>query len=239
MCFDSLGKNRANILGSLYGGSSIGWTIHYIEIALLSRWSHETRGPNPPSKQQLDKSRSRHEDTIARTNIAGFLERLDYGYLVTFSIRNCETPYEVKNVPPFSRKKPEHLPTRGTFLRHTAASALICYLSLDLSSLGMQPEQNPILYSSERVHLLARLRDISLEELLIRALTSVGVCASMYCLLRLYQDVVSFIGVVSRHDDVKSWRPAFGPLREAYSIRRFWRYARSLFSLIRTCKGWI
>ena len=38
----------------------------------------------------------------------------------------------------------------------------------------MQPEQNPILHASERVHLFARLRNISLEELLIRTLTSVG-----------------------------------------------------------------
>ena len=222
----ALERTERTFWASLYGGSSIGWAIHYVEIALLSRWSYGSRGPNPPYKQRLKNVERRHRDTRGETETAGFLERLRYGYFVAFSFRNCGTPYEVENVPRFSRKDPEYLPTRGTYLRHTAVSALVCYLFLDLSSLGMQPEKNPILYSSERVHLFSRLGDISGEELLSRAGTSVGVWASMYCMLTLYQDVVSFVGVLSHCDDVKSWRPAFGPLKEAYSMRRFWRYAK-------------
>ena len=233
----ALERTERTFWASLYGGSSIGWAIHYVEIALLSRWSYENRGPNPPSKQQLKNVESRHKDIREETKTAGFLEHLRYGYLVTFSFRNCGTPYEVRNVPHFSRKDPAYLPTRGTYLRHAAASAFICYLFLDLSSLGMQPEKNPILYSSERVPLFARLGDISREELLMRTGTSVGVWASMYCMLTLYQDIASFTCVMSDCDDVKSWRPAFGPLKEAYSMRRFWRYARCLPPLIRGFGG--
>ena len=221
----ALERTERTSLASLYGGSSIGWAIHYVEIALLSRWSFETRSPNPRPTQPLENVKSRHKNAMAATRTAGVGERLRYGYLVTFSFRNCGTPYEVKNVPLFSRQEPEYTPTRWRFLRHTAASALTCYLFLDLSSLGMQPEQNPTLYSSEHVCFFARLRAVSREELFIRTLTSVGAWANMYCLLMLYQDIAAFIGVMSYCDEVKSWRPAFGPLKEAYSIRRFWRYA--------------
>ena len=210
-------------MASLFGGSSVGWAIHYIEIALLSRWSYENRGPNPPFQQQLDRNKHPHKDTVSELNTVRFLKRLRFGYLVTFSFRNCGTPYEVKNVPHFSSQVPEYVPTRSRFLRRTAASSLICYLFLDLSGLGMQPDRNPNLYSSERVHLLTRFGDISREELLIRTLTSLSVWASMYCIVMLYQDISAFVCVISRLNEVKSWRPAFGPLKEAYSIRRFWR----------------
>lgn len=219
----ALERTERTYLASLYGGSSVGWAIHYIEIALLSRWSYETRGPNRSSQQQLDRVEYPNKETKSELNTARFLKRLRYGYLVTFSFRNCGTPHEVKNVPHFSSQDREYVPTRSRFLRRTAASALMCYLFLDLSGLGMQPERNPILYSSERVHLLTRLGDISREELLIRTLTSVSIWACMYCSLMLYQDVSAFVGVISRLNEVKSWRPAFGPLKEAYSVRRFWR----------------
>ena len=92
----ALERTERTSLASLYGGSSVGWAIHYIEIALVSRWSYETRSPNPRAEQQLENVKRRRKDTITKINIAGFLERLRYGYLVTFSFRNSGTLYEVK-----------------------------------------------------------------------------------------------------------------------------------------------
>ena len=216
---------------TLYGGISSGWAIHYIEIALLSRWSYESRGPSPRYTQQLKSSGRDRRERVANADTGGFLERLRYGYLVTFSFRNCGTPYEVKNVPYFSQQDPEYIPTRWTFLRHTAVSAHTCYLFIDLSSHGTQPDQNPILYSSQNVPFFARLHEISCEELVIRIITTIGMWTATYCLVKLYQDVSAFVCVISGLNDVRSWRPAYGSLREAYSLRRFWRYDK-LFTVL-------
>lgn len=158
--------------------------------------------------------------------------------LITLSLRNGGTPYEVKNVPPSSRENPEYLPTRGKIFRRTTVYALICYLFIDFSSLSVQPEQNLILYSSGHVHFFTHLQDISREEFVVKTLTSIVEWVGMYCHLKLYLRCRRFLCVVSELDDVRYWRPAFGPLEEAYSIRQLWRYAKRLFPLYKYSEEW-
>ena len=62
------------------------------------------------------------------------------------------------------------------------------------------------------------------EELALRAAMTFAFWVRMYLGLRFLQDIGAFVDVASGLDGVEVWRPAFGSVREAYSLRRFWGY---------------
>lgn len=198
--------------------------LTYIEMALLSKWSFQThsRGTTLPLKQDVDKS-NKLRSTKKGNDRGLFWKRLRFGYFAIFSTRLCGTPYEVKNVPLFDPGDPAYVPSRTKFLLRNLGTAVLCYLIVDFVASSADPAMNHILYSTSNVPLLARIRDISSLELVIRLVSVLGVWAPSYFFLQLLLAVYTTARVACGLDGVEFWRPSFGPLSEAYSIRQFWR----------------
>lgn len=154
--------------------------------------------------------------------------RAKLGFLITTSFRFTGTPYEVKNVPHFSSRDPSYIPSRREFLRQKAITALTCYLILNLFSLfSSDPATNAAAaaaanYSPAMIPIFARLSQVSSQELIKRLITTLGAGFGAYCFQLGVHSFVAFLDVGLGMSEVRYWRPLFGSLKEAYTVRRFW-----------------
>jgi len=62
----------------------------------------------------------------------------------------------------------------------------------------------------------------SVEQLIIRSASTLGFWIILYCIIQTYMGSMAFVSVALRFSQVDSWRPGFGPITEAYTVRRFW-----------------
>ena len=139
------------------------------------------------------------------------------------------TPWEVKNVPHFSSSDPSFVPSRSIFLRHNAILTLICYFVIDVLSLGFQPESNAVLSAAQNVLFFTRLGGVYTQQLAVHILSSFALWANIYCLMRMGYSILGIMAVGTGLSDVSAWRPPFGRLIDAYSVRRFWGYIPLVF----------
>ena len=215
ICLEATGRV---IWAALLGAHSVSFLFQYIDTALVSQWSASVGGPAEDASQH---SESKSDRATAVTQVIGAWEQLRFGFYAAVSTRNVGTPYEVEGVPPFSSDNPDYVPSKGRFLFRKAIRLLICYMALDLGNVTSQPEQNHIVFHRSRVP-LANPDNWSLDNLLVRLFSVLGFWASLYCVIELYMGLIAFVIVALDINKVKLWPPAFGPITEAYTVRRFW-----------------
>lgn len=207
--------------GAFAGSFSITSLIQYIDTALVSRWTADAQGPTHitigGTYDLSSKSRPRSKITAPMTA----WQRLRFGYHISVSTRKAATPYQVKGLSPFSGQDPQYVPSRGVFLLNKAVILLLCYLVMDFSSLASQPDQNPVLYHPSRISWL-NAENLGAEPLLIRSTTALGFWVNLYCIVQFYMGIFAFFTVGIGASKVEDWPPCFGPVSEAYSVRRFW-----------------
>ena len=129
----------------------------------------------------------------------------------------------MKNLPVFSTKQPNLVPSRSTFLRWTFIKIVACYVMLDILGLGADAETNMRNFAPPHIPLLSRLSEVSTEEIAIRFFTTLGAGIGIYCSQESLQSLFALVVVGLGVSDVRAWRPRFGSLHDAYTIRRFWR----------------
>ena len=211
---------------SYFTGSGITCLLQYIETALLSHWSFETRSSSLVPRDLSAKATTNggtngKEGNTTSRGIVG--DRLRFGYRAVFSYRNIGAPDEVKNVPRFSTKDPQYVPSRRRFLLHKLLIILVCYTILDLAtSAPQQADVNAINFSARKVPFFRRLGTVSGEDLIVRVATTLGLWVSLYCVIQAGTNFYAFLCVGLGIDERKDWPPSFGSLKEAYSVRRFW-----------------
>lgn len=192
---------------------NIAYLLHFIEVALLNKWSFNANGL----------TLSNHTETEKASKGTAW-ERLRFGLLVAFSSRYIGTPSEVKYVPHFSTRDPSYVPSRTKFLLRELRTTILCYLAFDvLTNPSLRPENYALLSSPGAVPLLRRLNELSIEEVLFRTGCTFAFWISSCFGIKIVQSVLAFAAVAPGLSEVKSWRPAFGPLVEAYTVRHFWR----------------
>ncbi len=94
-----------------------------------------------------------------------------------------------------------------------------CYLVLDLLDYASRhaSTHNRVLYAPELVPVLAR------RQLAARAGSALVYLVSTYCIITSLWNVCAVVAVGIARADVQHWRLPFCDVRDAYSIRRFWR----------------
>ncbi|KAL8686046.1 MAG: hypothetical protein Q9224_005569 [Gallowayella concinna] len=207
--------------GALAGSFSISSLIQYIDTALLSRWSADSRAPTHIVKGGTYDNTSREQRQPVKTPAPTKWQRLKFGYQISVSTRKVGTPYQVKGISPFSTEDPPHLPSRGAFLLTKATTLMASYLLLDLSNLANQPEQNQTLYHPSRIS-WTNPDNFAPEQLLVRSVTALGFWLNLYCIIQFYMGAFAFFMVGIGVSRVEYWPPSFGPMSEAYTVRRFW-----------------
>lgn len=202
--------------------------MHYVECALIAKWNFTTQSPTSSAAPQMSvgKRNTRSESTITTQTHGGtFRERFRFGYVVLTSSRNIGTPYMVKGTPEFSPEDPNYIPSRRAFLFRKAAIILLAFLTLELTSQAAQPlEYNEVVFSAEAVPIFRGSREnLTREKIIFRLVTVMGYWLVFYMVVNGIISFFNFLNVALGIEDVRSFRPNFGPIREAYSLRQFWR----------------
>ena len=208
-------------------GEILGELLDYLEKLLLSQWSFETYGPSVAAStaKKADKETIKRPVPEKQTDRGRDIwERLKFAAWVTFSTRYIGSPYQARNVPPYSNLNPLFVPARLDFLLNWSTKFIVCYLVLDVLAQANQPEKNPINYAESYVPFFSRLAEVTIEESMTRIFTSIFFWIGSYVVVQGYFTGLALLSVSSGLDRPELWRPNFGPLREAYTIRGFWRW---------------
>ena len=208
------------------GAASVFLVILYIDVALLSRWTFDARGPTA-SWGGLDPIVSGQPKKPSATQsswstLKGALDRLQFGLGVSLQSRFPGTKWPVKNIPPFSKNDPCYVPSRLEFILRNTLKCVIFILVLRLSTSLGNPAQNPVFFSSARIPFLRRLGSVSASEMSTRLFGVLGYWTVQYIVIQLLYSTIAIVAVSLHMSDVRVWPPVFGPIDEAWSLRQFW-----------------
>jgi hypothetical protein len=204
---------------SLLGGFSVAILYRYLDIGLISKWNFEDQGPAlPPTTHTTARVPVRPSASLE----AVFFARLEYGWYTLWSFRQVNTPHEVKNVPKFSSSDPSYVPSRWKFVLQQAISAAVCYLGLDLLGQRPQPSNPSELFSPALVPVLSRLHSVTASEIKLRAMTILGFAVTFFLIIQGFQSFAAALAVGAGLSPVENWRPAFGSILDAYSLKNVW-----------------
>jgi len=154
---------------SLFFGTSVGFVLQYIDVALLSRLSS---GPDNSGRS------SGAQASLRRT-----MQCLRFGFLSTLSFRHIGLSTEVKNVPWFSHS-PAYIPSRRAFLVRSTAIALTCCVIIDVSAAQSAPSDPAALFSWDVVPLFTRSGQLTSSQLYLRLLSSLVYWTNMFCVMQ-------------------------------------------------------
>ncbi|EFR01714.1 hypothetical protein MGYG_04717 [Nannizzia gypsea CBS 118893] len=202
---------------ALVGAYSVTFFLHYLDIALLRGWSFEFGGPS------IDPGTGHNIAEYTKKDRAdNSWERLKFGFAATFSFRHIGTPYQVKNVPRFSKKNPEYVPSRSRFLLWTGFIFTASYVFLDLVTFKVDIDTNLKYFTPKNIPFFTRLPNISRDEIVMRVISTAISGITMTCIQRGIYSLVAFVSVFLAISEPREWPPFYGPVSQAFSLRRAW-----------------
>lgn len=153
--------------------------------------------------------------------------RLKWAIGVVANPRGIGAKWQIKNLPPFSREDPKYIPPRLWFIVDRVLTGFIIYGMMEMFNVTHQNIYINNLqngdYDEDKESVIRRIRDVSLRELFIRAWLPLDTLFVVWCQHRYLHSFVSAIAV-TLGDEPSRWPPLYGDVREAYSLRRFWRH---------------
>lgn len=139
--------------------------------------------------------------------------------------RRIRQPGQVKNLPVFDSRNPHKIVSRRELVMFRATRFALFYLLLDFLSTQLM-ENAEVKFAIGKENLLYRIvcGELSSSDAAesIGGIIGFGVSGVMFIIG--CHDLGSVLVVGSGLGNVADWPPLFGPITEAYSVRRFWGY---------------
>ena len=219
--------NTHQLYMSMLMVSTAGMVMQYLDSVLLSRWSYEAQGPTSAlggqTKLRTLSGAAQHE---GRRSVGMSFSRLVFGWEETFRSRSTRTPWEVKNVPKFFPDRPEMVPTRAQFLYLSARRCLTSLFIVDvISFMGRDATLNSVNFAQSRIPFFARLQSVTMEEIVLRVISSILHWVTFKFLLQALYDVAAVVIIALGFGRIERWPPLFNRWRECWSVRQFWGQA--------------
>ena len=189
-----------------------------IERLLIRKWYFGAGGPTA-YKNNKTHAKVVLKDVPKRV-IASTWDRVVFATDLLFSPRSIGKPWQIKNVANYDDKNPSYVPSRGRFLVRTMMISFGLFLVADFARMMPPPEDG--LFSSRKIPLLIRLSEVTTEELITRIFATAAYYINTYIVTSLFANVCSLLSVGAGVSSPASWRPTYGSLSEAYTIRKFW-----------------
>ncbi|KAK1541151.1 tat pathway signal sequence [Colletotrichum paranaense] len=216
-------------------GASDAWLtfLQYWDVVLLSNWDFEYGGPQPKVMEKREAKPWRERAT--------FWNRLGFGIYAASSYRCSGTPFEVPNLGPFDKKDPKYVPSKAKYIRNAAIRVVVVYLILDAMTSFNDPTAMRSVFADEKIPLLRRLSQLTLEEAIMRTFTSFSFWLVNYLVLILFFDIPGIICVATGLSGVEWWRPPFNSIFQAFTLRRYWGvfWHQSVRKRINSPANWI
>lgn len=216
-------KTYGSMIQPLVTGYAVTYVLDYVDRVLLQRWAFEAGGPTKIFDVDNEKNGSATKETKLSTSpTSSFWARLVFGFDAATSRRHLNTPYEVKNCRHFSAKDKSYVPSRPKFILGALGSFVACYLFIDINDANAQSDQDSSLFAPDKVPFFSRLADVAPEELAVRFIIPLIIWATSYSMIQMTYDLMSIVAVSLHITNVNSWRPVFGSIWDAYTVRKFW-----------------
>ncbi|KAI4176828.1 MAG: hypothetical protein LQ346_007775 [Caloplaca aetnensis] len=198
--------------------------ILYIDKLLLNKWTFAANGPTSavgglrPVKEGQSK-----KDACRRVGDKSIFRRLRFGLNNTLQARFPATNWPVKNIPTFSRSRPDSIPDRTSYLRGRIIRWIAYVLILDLAGLfNNNSSNNAILFAPANIPLLSRLANVSKGEAIERVILVMAFWVFQYIGIQVVYGFFAILGIASGLWPIEAWPPMFGFIGDCYSIRQFW-----------------
>ncbi|OIW22547.1 hypothetical protein CONLIGDRAFT_214849 [Coniochaeta ligniaria NRRL 30616] len=208
----------------LVTGYAVTYVLDYVDRVLLQRWAFEAGGPTKifDVDNEENGSTTKKETRLPTSPTSSFWARLVFGFDAATSRRHLNTPYEVKNCRHFSAKDKSYVPSRSKFILGALGSFVACYLFIDINDANAQSDQDSSLFAPDKIPFFSRLADVAPDELAVRFIIPLVIWATSYSMIQMTYDLMSIVAVGLHITNVNSWRPVFGSIWDAYTVRKFW-----------------
>jgi hypothetical protein len=201
---------------ALVGGYSVTYLYHYLDIALLSRWSFEHDAPISGLVRPITTPASRQKIST-RSSPPSAWARLKFGITLMSTFRFVGTRYEARNTPRTTTKSSRE------FLRKTFVTIVLSYVVLDFIDAQNDPAIASRFLTLKNIPILARLHEVTLEEGFVRIFTVIAAGVSLTCVQGGIYHVFALLAISLGISEPANWPPFYGSIRESYMLRRFWK----------------
>ena len=205
---------------ALVGGYCVTYVYQYVTLVLLVRMSYEERDTTTPRREGNLDSTSRGQASQPSTQIEQLVKRFNFGFKTasTFRWHRDDGRPKSSNTGKAAASMPRDLVLRA-FLK-----LVCCYLALDAMSFAINEELNSQYFNSSRVQFFARIHEVSVQEMVIRVSATMIFGLGVFCTQAMGQNMIVITAVSLGMSKPEDFSSGFGSLKEAYSLRRFWRY---------------
>ena len=201
---------------ALVGGYCVTYVYQYVTLVLLVRMSYEERDTTAPRREgNLDSTSGQPS-----TQVDHLVKRFNFGFKTasTFRWHRDDGRPKSSNTGKAAASMPRDLVLRA-FLK-----LVCCYLTLDAMSFAIDEGLNSRYFNSSRVPFFARIYAVSCQEVAIRVCATIVFGIGVFCTQAMGQNLIVLAAVSLGMSKPEEFSSGFGSLKEAYSLRRFWRY---------------
>jgi hypothetical protein len=200
---------------ALLGGYSATYLYHYLDIALLSRWSFEHNAPISGLIRPTITATPWQKGSTPSISPSAW-ERLKFGIKLTSTFRFVGTPYEARNTPKARTNNSKD------FCRRKFVTIVLSYVILDFIQAQNDPDIAARFIRLKNIPVFARLNEFTLEEGIIRVFTVLAAGVALVCVQGGVYRTLALLAVSLGISEPTDWPPFFGSLWDAYTLRRFW-----------------
>ncbi|KAJ0414577.1 membrane bound O-acyl transferase family-domain-containing protein [Aspergillus carlsbadensis] len=183
-----------NPWAQMVAGHSVTLLFHYIDIAVLNKWSFS----------QLS-----------------LRQQLVSGFSLTLNPRFIGTSQQVKHVPRpvLNQSRKSFLWSTGglILLSYLVLDVLDSNLDVDLTAKYMSASNVPVLRRLYR-------HELSLQEVIVRVFSVVGLVIGLVAVQGGCYLLFAFVRVLCHLSSPADWPPLFGSISDAYTLRRVWSH---------------
>lgn len=210
--------------GTILLGAIAGPVPLFFDRLMLRGWRYESRQTifALPSEDKRSDDTQDPAGSDSRTSEDTFGSRYAFGQEVTGTIRGLGTPFEIKNIPPFSMSNPQYVPSPKAFVARKLFIMIVCYYLHEYVLVELQFSLNHDFLHPSHVPFFSRLSRTLLDDVCTRLLVCVITWLKNYCVLQLIFNIPSVISVCLNPSSVHEWRPFLGSVTDCYTIRGFW-----------------
>lgn len=202
-------ENR--VIKTFVSGTVISTIMNQTDKLLIKRWNFDARGPEAYHNKQSNGSKSAKH--MKRERSKSVSARFWFTAQALFSPRDVGRPPQVKNVPAFSSKDPNYVPTRARFLLRTFILSVFLFIVQDIACAQPRPPKH--LTAADKQPLFGNMKSYSLEDFIFRFASTVGFWISTAATLNLIHIAWAFMMVAVGVSKPGDWPPQFNSPDEA------------------------
>lgn len=211
------------VLGTMYGT----WPLGFFDRLIVRRWAFEDRHNIFPAMFAEKKKHKKGDEQDEAVSIKAEAtrdtigSRFAFGQEVAGSSRMVDTPWEAKNIAPFSTSDPKYVPSHASIVTQRLLIMLPSLVVQEIIT-EMQMSIDPSYVAQSRVPFLARLNEVSREEVAVRLIIGIGSWISLLCMIHITLGIGTVVLAYLKPNELRKLRPLFGSPSEAYTVRGFW-----------------